>query len=100
MSDVGVAPSTGTPIHSVIIAAYNAADTVAETIRSVLMQTRRELEAIVVDDGSTDQTALKVEHLTTDPRVRLYRQANSARGRPQRGHRARLRPVREHDRQR
>ena len=42
---------------SVVITAWNAADTLAETLDSVAAQTRLPNEVIVVDDGSTDQTA-------------------------------------------
>jgi glycosyltransferase involved in cell wall biosynthesis len=42
---------------SVIIAAYNAEGTLAETLASVLSQTLLPDEIIVVDDGSTDHTA-------------------------------------------
>jgi glycosyltransferase involved in cell wall biosynthesis len=42
---------------SVVIPAFNAADTLAETIDAVLGQTREPLEVVVVDDGSTDETA-------------------------------------------
>jgi glycosyltransferase involved in cell wall biosynthesis len=46
----------GAPKISVIIAAYNRAEFLAETIDSVLQQQFRELEVIVVNDGSTDRT--------------------------------------------
>jgi glycosyltransferase involved in cell wall biosynthesis len=42
---------------SVVIPAYNAEATLAETLTSVLDQTRAADEVIVVDDGSTDRTA-------------------------------------------
>lgn len=42
---------------SVVIPAYNAQQFIAEAIHSVLAQTHRDLELIVIDDGSTDDTA-------------------------------------------
>jgi glycosyltransferase involved in cell wall biosynthesis len=42
---------------SVIIPAFNAADWISETLRSVLTQTYNDVEVILVDDGSTDRTA-------------------------------------------
>ena len=45
------------PRVSVVIPAYNAAMYLQETLRSVLEQDCRPLEAIVVDDGSADNTA-------------------------------------------
>ena len=44
------------PLVSVCIPAYNNADTILETIQSVLTQTYQNLELIVVDDRSTDDT--------------------------------------------
>lgn len=41
---------------SVIIPAYNVEKTIAKTIESILSQTYKEIEIIVVDDGSSDQT--------------------------------------------
>lgn len=45
------------PLISVIMPAFNAAAYIAEGIRSILAQQHRPLEVIVVDDGSTDDTA-------------------------------------------
>ena len=42
------------PLVSVCIPAYNNADTILETIQSVLTQTYQNLELIVVDDRSTE----------------------------------------------
>jgi hypothetical protein len=63
------------PLVSVIVPAYNAASTVQETLRSVLAQTHAHIEVIVVDDGSTDDTAATVTQIAGhDARVRLERQ--------------------------
>ena len=49
------------PKVSVITPAYNAQDFIALTLQSVLDQSFHDFEAIVVDDGSTDQTRAIVE---------------------------------------
>src|SRR6476660_90490 len=62
---------------SVVVPAYNAEKTILETICSVRAQTYRNLDIVVVDDGSVDGTPGIVErHARTDSRVRLIRQAN------------------------
>jgi glycosyltransferase involved in cell wall biosynthesis len=62
---------------SVVIAAYEAASTVVGAIESVLAQTRQDFEIVVVDDGSSDDTAAVAEATAAgDPRVRVIRQAN------------------------
>ncbi|MEZ5293353.1 MAG: glycosyltransferase family A protein [Vicinamibacterales bacterium] len=65
------------PRVSVVIAAYNAGQFIEATCRSAMRQTFRALEIVVVDDGSTDDTADIVQALSAeDPRVRLLRQPN------------------------
>ncbi|EEF62373.1 glycosyltransferase family 2 protein [Pedosphaera parvula] len=59
---------------SAIIPTYNRARTIGSTLESVLSQTWKELEVIVVDDGSTDDTAAVVAGY--GDRVRLIRQRN------------------------
>jgi glycosyltransferase involved in cell wall biosynthesis len=62
---------------TVIIAAFNAEKTIDETLQSVRAQTYRQLEILVVDDGSSDATSKIVEeHIKADGRVRLIRQEN------------------------
>ena len=57
---------------SVVIPTYNRAHSVVDAIRSVLGQRYTDLELIVVDDGSTDDTALRVEAIG-DHRLRYVR---------------------------
>src|SRR3954454_19047314 len=45
------------PLVSILITAYNAEKTIAYTLQSAVAQTWPRKEIIVVDDGSTDQTA-------------------------------------------
>jgi len=67
-----------TNLVSVVIPAFNAAGTIDATLQSVRGQTYRDLEIIVVDDGSSDGTAQIVEtHAAVDPRLRLIRQTNA-----------------------
>jgi peptidoglycan/xylan/chitin deacetylase (PgdA/CDA1 family) len=62
---------------SVIIPAYNAEETIAETLESVLAQTYPHWEAIVVDDGSIDETAAIARRFADkDTRIRVISQPN------------------------
>ena len=68
----------GTPRVAVIVPAFNAERTIACTLDSILAQTWKNVEAWVVDDGSSDSTASIVDgYEVRDPRVRLIRQENS-----------------------
>ena len=59
------------PRVSIIIPTHNRERYLSESIASVLSQTLRELELIVVDDGSTDSTAAVVA-ANGDDRVRYF----------------------------
>jgi glycosyltransferase involved in cell wall biosynthesis len=60
---------------SVVIPAYNAAATIDATVQSVLAQTLSPLEILVLDDGSTDETFLRLE--AYGGRITVIRQPNS-----------------------
>jgi hypothetical protein len=60
------------PLVTVIIPAFNAEGTIATTIASLISQSWRNLEIIVVDDVSTDNTCAVVASFD-DPRVTLIR---------------------------
>lgn len=60
---------------SVIMAAYNAEETIEAAIRSILLQTHDNFELIICDDASTDNTWCLMRSLADeDSRIRLIRQ--------------------------
>jgi glycosyltransferase involved in cell wall biosynthesis len=60
---------------SVIMAAYNGEAHIEESVQSILGQTFKNFEFIIVDDGSTDGTVDKIQQID-DPRLRIVRQSN------------------------
>ena len=63
------------PTVSVVIPAHNASTTLSATVDSVLGQSFSDLEVVIVDDGSTDDTYSMASSLS-DPRIRAVRQEN------------------------
>lgn len=68
-----------TPV-SIVIPLYNKRRTVSRTIDSILGQTYRDFELIIVDDGSTDDGPQFIEQNYNDPRIRVIRQSNAGPG--------------------
>lgn len=60
---------------SVIVPLYNKEKFIGTTINSVLQQTDKDFELIIVDDGSTDNSAAVVKAIN-DPRIRLIQKEN------------------------
>ena len=66
------------PAVTIIIANYNGAAYLSSAIRSAQLQTLRDLEIIVSDDGSTDNSiAIVGELMHEDPRIRLVRSTSN-----------------------
>ena len=82
------------PLVSVIVPAFNAADYLGAALESLRAQTVRDLEIIVIDDGSSDDTAAVARRFASeDPRIRVISHAKPS-GRPARARNAGLRVAR------
>jgi glycosyltransferase involved in cell wall biosynthesis len=69
------------PLVSVVVPTYNRAHLVCEAIGSALAQTYRNVEVLVVDDGSTDGTRQALERrFGADPRMRVVAQEHGGPG--------------------
>lgn len=72
---------TKVPHFSVLIPAYNAEATLAQSVESVIAQTFSDWEIVIVDDGSTDSTKSIAERFASnDARIRLISQTNRGSG--------------------
>lgn len=69
------------PVVSIIIPNFNKATFIAESIRSVLEQDFEDWEAIIVDDGSTDNSVEIINNLVSnDPRLKLFQRNRLPKG--------------------
>lgn len=64
-------------LFSIIMPVYNAEKTLTRGIDSVLKQTLRDFEIIIVDDGATDGSAHIIDSYASDSRVKVFHQKNS-----------------------
>ena len=60
---------------SIIIPVYNKSHYIVGTLQSAINQTYKDWEAIVIDDGSTDNSAEMIRSIS-DPRIHFYQQEN------------------------
>lgn len=63
-------------MFSVIIPLYNKAQTIVNTLSTVLNQSFGEFEIIIVNDGSTDDSVEKILTFSTDSRIKIVTQEN------------------------
>lgn len=72
------ATETAGTLVSVIVPAYNGEKYITKCLSSILAQTYRSLEVIVIDDGSTDRTGEYADALAQqDPRLRVFHVENA-----------------------
>ena len=65
------------PTISVIVPIYNTAAYLSRCIESLVNQTYSDLQIILIDDGSTDESsAIADEWQIKDPRIEVYHQPN------------------------
>src|SRR4029079_15350055 len=65
------------PDVSVVMSVYNGAETLHETMESILSQERVAIEFIIINDGSTDGSDdILSQYARKDPRVRVIHQKN------------------------
>jgi glycosyltransferase involved in cell wall biosynthesis len=70
---VANSPDTMSPRIGIVIATYNYGRFLTAALDSVLAQTLASWEAVIVDDGSTDETVDVVRPYLSDPRIRYHR---------------------------
>lgn len=65
------------PIISVVIPVYNAETTIKRLLNSLLNQTSKNFEIIIVDDGSNDKTSTILKRYTKEEKIILVNQSNA-----------------------
>jgi glycosyltransferase involved in cell wall biosynthesis len=78
-SDIDSRAGGGSPLVSVVTCVYNAGEYLRPAILSIVNQTYRNLDIVIVDDGSTDGCLDTIADLLADRRIRVFRQANATR---------------------
>jgi glycosyltransferase involved in cell wall biosynthesis len=79
VSDIDSSANGGSPLVSIVLCVYNAGDYLRPAVLSIVNQTYRNLEIIIIDDGSTDGCLDTIKDLQADRRLRVVRQANATR---------------------
>ena len=65
------------PLVTIVMCVYNAGEYLRPSLLSVVGQTYRNLDILIVDDGSTDGCFESIQDLLSDVRIRITRQANA-----------------------
>lgn len=68
------------PVVSIVVPMFNAEKFVAQTLDSLVKQTFKDIEIIVVNDGSTDGSERVVNHFSFDRRLRYIKKENGGTG--------------------
>src|SRR3954468_1189497 len=65
------------PLVTVVMCVYNAGEFLRPSLFSIIDQTYRNLDILIIDDGSTDGCFNSVQDLLADGRIRVIHQANA-----------------------
>ena len=68
---MSLTPSQGEPLVSVILCTYDQGEFIADAVESVLAQTYRRVELLLIDNGSRDRTGEIIRRYASMPNVRL-----------------------------
>ncbi len=64
------------PKFSVVISVYNKQGYIGKTLDSVIAQTFQDIEVVILNDGSTDNSEAEILPFTQDPRIRYFSEKN------------------------